>query len=100
MPEPRPAPVLASGATSVRDLLYGLMLPSGNDAALAIGRYVSGSDEAFVAEMNALAVRLGLNDSLFANPHGLGGGVTHHMSAYDLAMFSRYGMTLPGFREI
>jgi len=85
---------------TLRDLLYGLMLPSGNDAALAIGRHVAGSDEAFVAQMNALSQRLGLTDSLFANPHGLGGGVTHYTSAYDLAMFSRYGMTLPGFREI
>ena len=54
---------------TLRDLLYGLMLPSGNDAALAIGRYVAGSDEAFVAQMNALTQRLGLTDSLFANPH-------------------------------
>jgi D-alanyl-D-alanine carboxypeptidase (penicillin-binding protein 5/6) len=83
----------------LRDLLYGLMLPSGNDAALAIGRYVSGSDAAFVDQMNLLSQRLGLVDTLWANPHGLGGGVTHYTSAYDLAMFSRYGMTLPGFRE-
>ena len=42
---------------TLRDLLYGMMLPSGNDAALAIGRHLSGSDAAFVAEMNALAER-------------------------------------------
>src|SRR5678815_3587724 len=84
---------------TLRDLLYGLMLPSGNDAALAIGRHIAGSDAAFVEQMNTLSKRLGLTDSLFANPHGLGGGVTHYTSAYDLAMFSRYGMTLPGFRE-
>jgi D-alanyl-D-alanine carboxypeptidase (penicillin-binding protein 5/6) len=85
---------------TLRDLLHGLMLPSGNDAALAIGRYVSGSDAAFVEQMNLLSQRLGLTDTLWANPHGLGGGVTHYTSAYDLAMLSRYGMTLPGFREI
>jgi len=85
---------------TLRDLLYGLMLPSGNDAALAIGRHVAGSDAAFVDQMNNLATRLGLTDSLFSNPHGLGGGPTHYTSAYDLAMFSRYGITLPGFREI
>jgi D-alanyl-D-alanine carboxypeptidase len=85
---------------TLRDLLYGLMLPSGNDAAVAIGRYLAGSDAAFVDQMNLLSRRLGLTDSLFANPHGLGGGATHYTSAYDLAMFSRYGMTLPGFREI
>jgi D-alanyl-D-alanine carboxypeptidase len=84
---------------TLRDLLYGLMLPSGNDAALAIGRHVSGSDAAFVAEMNALVQRLGLRDSYFANPHGLSGS-GHGASAYDLAMLSRYAMTLPDFRVI
>jgi D-alanyl-D-alanine carboxypeptidase len=83
----------------LRDLLYGLMLPSGNDAALAIGRHISGSDEAFVAEMNALAPRLGLGESHFANPHGLG-SPGHAASAYDLAMFSRYAMMVPGFADI
>ncbi len=81
------------------DLLYGMMLPSGNDAALAIGRHISGSDFAFVAEMNALLGRLGLRDSHFANPHGLGNR-DHVVSAYDLAMLSRYAMTLPGFYEL
>jgi D-alanyl-D-alanine carboxypeptidase len=83
----------------LRDLLYGLMLPSGNDAALAIGRHLAGSDEAFVAEMNALGPRLGLSESHFLNPHGLGGG-GHAASAYDLAMYSRYGMAVPGFAEV
>jgi D-alanyl-D-alanine carboxypeptidase len=84
---------------SLRDLLYGLMLPSGNDAALAIGRHVSGSDVGFVAEMNSLLKRFGLSDSNFANPHGLG-NTNHNASAYDLAMLARYGMSLPDFREI
>jgi D-alanyl-D-alanine carboxypeptidase (penicillin-binding protein 5/6) len=84
---------------TLRDLLYGLMLPSGNDAALAIGRHVSGSDAEFVAEMNALLDRLGLTESHFANPHGLN-GPGHATSAYDLAMLSRYAMTLPDFRAI
>ncbi|HEY7268236.1 MAG TPA: D-alanyl-D-alanine carboxypeptidase family protein [Dehalococcoidia bacterium] len=84
---------------SLRDLLYGLMLPSGNDAALAIARYVAGSDTAFVAQMNLLLVRLGLHDSHFENPHGLGGR-NHVASAYDLAMLARYAMTLPGFFDI
>jgi D-alanyl-D-alanine carboxypeptidase (penicillin-binding protein 5/6) len=83
----------------LRDLLYGLMLPSGNDAALAIGRHLAGSDAAFVAEMNQLMRRQGLSESNFLNPHGLGGGL-HATSAHDLAMLSRYGMSLPGFREI
>jgi D-alanyl-D-alanine carboxypeptidase len=84
---------------TLSDLLYGLMLPSGNDAALAIGRHLAGSDAAFAAAMNDLVRRLGLRESHFLNPHGLGGG-EHVASAYDLAMLSRYGMSLPGFREI
>lgn len=83
----------------LRDLVYGLMLPSGNDAALAIARYVAGSDEAFVAQMNGLMARLGLVDSHFANPHGLD-APGHTASAYDLAMVARYGMTLPFFAEV
>jgi D-alanyl-D-alanine carboxypeptidase len=84
---------------TLRDLLYGMMLPSGNDAALAVGRAVAGSDAAFVREMNALARRLDLRDTSFANPHGLGAR-EHFMSARDLAMLSRYAMTLPAFREV
>lgn len=84
---------------TMRDMLYGLMLPSGNDAALAIARHVAGSDEAFVAQMNALMRKLGLS-SRFTDPHGLG-SPQHVMSAYDIAMVSRYAMTqFPLFREI
>ena len=56
---------------TLRDLLFGLMLPSGNDASLAIARHLSGSDQAFALEMTNLARRLGLTDTRFANPHGL-----------------------------
>jgi D-alanyl-D-alanine carboxypeptidase len=84
---------------TVRDLLYGLLLPSGNDAALAIARHVSGSDEAFVGEMNGLLARLGMDGSHFANPHGLGAR-NHLISARDLAFLERYAMTLPEFRDI
>lgn len=81
---------------TMRDLLFGLMLPSGNDAALAIGRAISGSDEAFVAEMNAFSARLGLVNTNWANPHGLT-AEGHVTSAFDLAMLSRYAMSLPDF---
>jgi D-alanyl-D-alanine carboxypeptidase len=88
----------AGDRLSRRDLLYGLMLPSGNDAALALGRNVAGSDDAFVARMNALVEELGLRDTRFDTPHGL--GRTGYSSAYDLAMLSRYAMQQPGFAEI
>jgi len=82
----------------MRDLVRGLMLRSGNDAALAIGRYQAGSDDAFVHQMNTLLQRLGLADSNFENPHGLD-RLGHLASAYDLAMLARYGMQLPEFRD-
>ena len=80
----------------VLDLLHGLMLPSGNDAALAIAGHIAGSEVAFAASMNALVDRLGLTDTRFANPHGLDAS-GHLSSAYDLAMLARYGMGLPAF---
>lgn len=92
--------IIPGDCFTLRDLLYGLMLPSGNDAALAIARFQAGSDEAFVNEMNTLLLRLGLTESHFTDPHGLG-SAEHHASAYDIAMLSRYAMTeLPLFREI
>lgn len=83
----------------VRDLLYGLMLPSGNDAALALGRFEAGSDDAFVTQMNALVKRLNLTDSHFVNPHGLT-APGHVASAYDLALLARYAMTLPDITAV
>ncbi|MGE3961618.1 MAG: D-alanyl-D-alanine carboxypeptidase family protein [Dehalococcoidia bacterium] len=92
--------IIPGDCFTLRDLVYGLMLPSGNDAALAIARYQAGSDEAFVNQMNTLLRRLGLSETRFTDPHGLG-SATHLASAYDVAMLSRYAMTeLPLFREI
>lgn len=84
---------------TVRDLLYGLMLPSGNDAALEIARAVSGDRAAFVALMNAKASELGLVDTQFMNPHGLDAR-GHYSSAYDLSMLTRYAMANEEFRRI
>jgi len=85
---------------TLEDLLYGLMLPSGNDAALAIANGVGGSVDHFVALMNAQAADLGLRDSHFENPHGLD-APGHYTSAYDLAIAARYGMThYPEFRKL
>jgi len=81
----------------LRDLLYGMMLPSGNDAALAVARAVAGSDQAFVQRMNALVAGLGLVETRFTNPHGLG---SQQASAYDLAALTRYAFSVPGFQEL
>lgn len=84
---------------TLEDLLYGLMLPSGNDAALAVANYVAGSNEAFAKLMNAKMAELGLQDSHFVNPHGLDAN-GHYSSAYDMAMVSRYAMQNPTFRKL
>jgi D-alanyl-D-alanine carboxypeptidase len=99
MPRSSVMGLLPGDRFTIRDLLHGLMLPSGNDAAIALARAVSGSEAAFVAEMNGLVDRLALHGTSFANPHGLG-SPDHASSAYDLAMLSRYAMTVPGFPEL
>jgi D-alanyl-D-alanine carboxypeptidase (penicillin-binding protein 5/6) len=84
---------------SVKELLYGMMLKSGNDAAKELARAAAGSESAFVLRMNELAHRLGLGNTRFSDVHGLG-GVEHYSSAYDLAVLARHAMTLPEFREV
>jgi D-alanyl-D-alanine carboxypeptidase (penicillin-binding protein 5/6) len=81
---------------SERDLIFGLMLPSGNDAAIELAKAIDGSVPAFVARMNAKAAELGLADTHFVNPHGLDAR-GHYSTAYDLAMLARYGMKNPTF---
>ena len=84
---------------SVSDLLYCLLLESGNDAAAAIAIYCGGSIESFVDMMNAKAAELGLKDTLFANPHGLS-DESHYTTAHDLALITRAAMEYPLFCEI
>ncbi len=84
---------------SVRDLLYGLMLPSGNDAALALAEHVGGSIAAFAEKMNAKAAELGCTGTHFANPHGLF-DADHYSTARDMALIAKHAMTIPGFMEI
>ncbi len=78
----------AGEAVSLETLLYGLLLHSGNDAALAVARYCGGSVEDFVAEMNAKAAELGMADSSFANPNGLN-EEGHYSTARDMARLAR-----------
>ena len=84
---------------SVKTLLYGLMLRSGNDAAHALAVAACGSEEKFVEAMNAEAERLGLVNTHFCNPHGLH-AEGHYTSAYDLAMITREAYREPLFAEI
>lgn len=84
---------------TLETLLYGLMLPSGNDAAVAIARHIAGSESAFVELMNAKVRELGLEDTQFKNPHGLDAR-DHYSTPFDQASIARYGMTNPVFARL
>lgn len=83
----------------LEELLYGLMLVSGNDAALAVAHCVSGEMEDFVALMNETAQRLGMEHTHFANPNGLD-AQGHHSSAGDMAVLTAYALQNQDFRRI
>ena len=84
---------------TLEQLLYGLMLPSGNDAGAAIAVHIAGSIEAFADMMNAEADRIGAVDTHFVNPHGLH-DPDHYTTAYDLYLIFHEAMKNPVFREI
>ncbi|MBQ3597037.1 MAG: D-alanyl-D-alanine carboxypeptidase [Clostridia bacterium] len=84
---------------SIKDLLYGLMLRSGNDCAETLAIETSGSIEEFAKLMNQTAIRIGATNSNFVNPHGLHDD-NHYTTAYDLALISCYALKNNVFREI
>jgi D-alanyl-D-alanine carboxypeptidase (penicillin-binding protein 5/6) len=84
---------------SVRDLLYGLILRSGNDAAYDLALAAAGSEKRFVAEMNRYAAALGLADTHYANPIGLDQR-GNYSSAADLATLTRHLLAIPAFAKI
>ncbi|HWR19998.1 MAG TPA: D-alanyl-D-alanine carboxypeptidase family protein, partial [Clostridia bacterium] len=84
---------------SVEDLLYGLMLNSGNDAAVALAVHIGGSLEGFANLMNAKAREIGANNTNFVTPHGLPNG-DHYTTAYDLALISAYALKNEDFCTI
>ena len=84
---------------SLRDLLYGLMLRSGNDASVAIACRIGGSIEGFCTLMNEKANDIGAFDTHFSNPNGLPAD-DHYTTAYDLALICSYAMKNKTFREI
>lgn len=93
---------------SLRNLLYGLMLPSGDDAAVAIADGVAGSQEAFIHIMNVEAQKLHLFQTHFFDPTGLDTDLnlnpipahTHYTTPYDFVRLARYAMSIPTFAEI
>jgi D-alanyl-D-alanine carboxypeptidase len=78
-------------------LLYGMMLPSGNDAAEQVAVSLAGSRETYVGWMNDRVASLGLHDTHFVTPSGMDAD-EHYSSAYDMAMLGRYAMQNPTFR--
>ncbi|WP_413063174.1 D-alanyl-D-alanine carboxypeptidase family protein [Siminovitchia sp. 179-K 8D1 HS] len=84
----------------LEDLLYGLMLRSGNDAANAIAEHVGGSVEGFVFLMNQKAQEIGMHHTVFSNPTGLDDHENHYSTPYDMALLMRYAMNNDMFKEI
>lgn len=84
---------------SLKDMLYALMLPSANDAALTIAKHYGGSEEEFVKLMNNKAKELGAYNTHFVNPHGLHDD-NHYTTAADLALITKYAMQNEDFRKI
>ncbi len=77
-------------AMSLNDLLYGLLLRSGNDAAVVIANNISKDEESFVKLMNKKAHEIGMKNTIFANSHGLDEKTKNYSTAYDMALLSRY----------
>ena len=83
------------------DLLYGLMLRSGNDAAIMISTYVSGSEEEFVKLMNKKAKEIGMKNTIFYNSSGLDNTTMGNLStSYDMALLTKYAMQNETYKEI
>lgn len=85
---------------SIRDLLYGLMLRSGNDAAYVLAKHVGGSMEGFSIYMNELASSIGMKDSKFFNSSGLDEKEENISTAYDMALLMKYAMNNEEFKRI
>jgi len=87
---------------TLKDLLYGLIMRSGNDAALAISEYIAGSEEEFVYLMNEYANNLNMDHTIFYNPHGLeeSNGNANKSTTLDMAKLTKYAMENRTFRKI
>ena len=85
---------------TLRDLVYALMLRSGNDAALAIANYVGDDVDEFVEKMNQKAVQIGMKNTTFHNPHGLDEDEGNLSTAYDMAILTSYAMKNEEYKKI
>ena len=85
---------------TLKDLLYGMMLRSGNDAATVIATYIGKDQETFVEMMNQKAKEIGMRDTIFRNPTGLDDYEENYSTAYDMALLSKYAYQNETYREI
>lgn len=85
---------------TLRNLVYGLMLRSGNDAAVAIATYIDGDVETFVKRMNAKAKEIGMKNTTFNNPSGLDEDKGNYSTAYDMAILTSYAMKNKEYQRI
>ncbi len=92
-------PVSAGETVNIRDLIYGMMMRSGNDGAVALAEYVSGSEAAFVQQMNETAAFLGCTNTHFNNATGMT-DPQHYSTARDLAIIARAARDVPQFRDL
>jgi serine-type D-Ala-D-Ala carboxypeptidase (penicillin-binding protein 5/6) len=84
---------------TIRELLYGLMLPSGNDCAVALSLITSSSQKKFVEEMQKIVEKVGAKNTHFSNPHGLDED-GHYTTSYDLSLITAYALKNKTFKEI
>ncbi|HEY8393118.1 MAG TPA: D-alanyl-D-alanine carboxypeptidase family protein [Capillibacterium sp.] len=89
----------AGDRITLRELLEGVMLRSGNDGSVALAEHIAGSEQAFAELMNRKAREIGALNTNFRNPHGLT-APNHYTTAYDLALITRYGFGNPEFTRI
>lgn len=91
--------IIANSKNTMQELLYGLMLKSGNDCAIAIAEHIGNTVEGFSTIMNNKAKELGLTNTNFTSPHGLD-NENHYTTAYDLALITDYALKNNTFKNI
>ncbi len=91
--------LLPGDTVTMRDLCYGMMLPSGNDSANVVAMKLAGSLEKFAVMMNNKAKQIGMKNTNFVTPSGLHDD-NHYSTAYDMALLTRYALNNPEFKEI
>ena len=85
---------------TIKDLLYGLMLRSGDDAAIVLANNIFSNEKEFVQKMNDKAMEIGMKNTYFENPHGLDDDTKNYSTAYDMALLAKYAYNNKSYRKI